>query len=155
MPEIGDHWVASRRHTRTFLQQALPAYKAALDRQGRAFKGLFLFRDLCMAESTAQAEERIKDAYERMYQLYRRWGQPGERYESRFDDLKRERLIVGSPEEVADQVLLYHRELSAEFMWFTVYWPGMDPAWSLETIRLFGERVIPIVKRATPVSALP
>jgi alkanesulfonate monooxygenase SsuD/methylene tetrahydromethanopterin reductase-like flavin-dependent oxidoreductase (luciferase family) len=150
VPEVGDHWIASRRHSRTFLRQAVPAYKAALADQGRPFKGLFLFRDLCMAESATQAEARIKDAYERMYQLYRQWGQPGETYGSDFDELKRERLIVGSPEEVADQVLGYHRELGAEFMWFTVYWPGMDPSWSLETIQLFGERVIPAVKRAAP-----
>ena len=155
VPEVGDHWIASRRHSKTFLQQALPAYKAALERHGRGFKGLFLFRDLCVAESAAQAEARIKDAYERMYQLYRRWGQPGETYESSFDDLKHERLIVGSPEDVAGQVLDYHRELGAEFMWFTVYWPGMDPAWSLETIQLFGERVIPTLKRATPVCPVP
>jgi alkanesulfonate monooxygenase SsuD/methylene tetrahydromethanopterin reductase-like flavin-dependent oxidoreductase (luciferase family) len=155
VPEIGDHWIASRRHSKSFLQQAVPAYQAALERQEKRFTGLFLFRDLCLAESAATAEARIKDAYERMYQLYRRWGQPGEAYGSSFDELKRERLIVGSPENVADQVLGYHREFGAEFMWFTVYWPGMDLRWSLETIQLFGERVIPVVKRATPSSPLP
>ena len=71
-----------------------------------------------------------------------------------FDELKRERLIVGSPEEVADQVLSYHHELGVEFMWFTVYWPGMDPAWSLETIQLFGERVIPAIRNAMPASPI-
>jgi alkanesulfonate monooxygenase SsuD/methylene tetrahydromethanopterin reductase-like flavin-dependent oxidoreductase (luciferase family) len=155
VPEVADHWIASRRHSKTFLREALPAYKAALAHQGRPFTGLFLFRDLCMAESTTQAEARIKDAYERMYELYRQWGQPGEAYESSFDELKRERLIVGSPEDVAEQVLDYHREFGAEFMWFTVYWPGMDPAWSLETIRLFGEQIIPVLKRATPASPMP
>jgi alkanesulfonate monooxygenase SsuD/methylene tetrahydromethanopterin reductase-like flavin-dependent oxidoreductase (luciferase family) len=154
-PEIGEHWIASRRHSKTFLRQAVPVYKAALEQQGRTFTGLLLFRDLCMAESAAEAEARIKDAYERMYQLYRQWGQPGEQYEAGFDELKRERLIVGGPDDVADQVLAYHREFGAEFMWFTVYWPGMDPRLSLETIRLFGERVIPALKRATPSSSLP
>lgn len=155
VPEVGDHWIASRRHSKAFLRQALPAYKVALEHHGKAFKGLFLFRDLCMAESAAHAEARIKDAYERMYQMYRRWGQPGEAYEASFDELKRERLIVGSPAEVADQILGYHREFGAEFMWFTVYWPGMDPAWSLETIRLFGERVIPVLKHALPGCPVP
>jgi alkanesulfonate monooxygenase SsuD/methylene tetrahydromethanopterin reductase-like flavin-dependent oxidoreductase (luciferase family) len=62
---------------------------------------------------------------------------------------------VGSPEEVADQVLGYHREFGAAFMWFTVYWPGIDPQWSLETIQLFGERVIPAIRRATPPCPVP
>ena len=154
-PEVGDHWIASRRHSKAFLRQAVPAYKAALERHGKDFKGLFLFRDLCVAASRREAEERIVGAYERMYQLYRRWGQPGEEYELSFDELKRERLIVGSPDEVIDQVMAYHREFGAEFMWFTVYWPGMDTQQSLETIRIFGERVIPEVKRATPECPVP
>jgi probable F420-dependent oxidoreductase len=154
-PEIGDHWIASRRHSKTFLRQAVPAYKEALERHQRSFKGLFLFRDLCMAETAAEAEARIKDAYERMYQVYRHWGQPGEQYQEGFDDLKQERLIVGSPDDVTEQVFAYHQEFGAEFMWFTVYWPGMNPQWSIDTIRLFGERVIPQIKRATPSCPLP
>jgi alkanesulfonate monooxygenase SsuD/methylene tetrahydromethanopterin reductase-like flavin-dependent oxidoreductase (luciferase family) len=155
VPAVGDHWIASRRHTKAFLRQAVPAYQAALERQEREFKGLFIFRDLCVAGSAGEAEDRIKDAYERMYQMYQRWGQPGERYDLSFDELKQERLIAGNPDEVAEQVMSYHQEFGAEFMWFTVYWPGMEPQLALETIRLFGERVIPVIKRATPACPLP
>ena len=155
VPEIGDHWIASRRHSKSFLREALPVYKAALERQEREFKGLFIFRDLCVAENPREAEEQIKEAYERTYQVYRQWGQPGESYDLSFDELKRERLMVGSPNEVVDQVMAYHQEFGAQFMWFTVYWPGMEQERTLETIQLFGERVIPEVKRATPSSPLP
>ncbi len=154
VPKVGDHWIASRRHTKSFLREAVPVYKKALGEQDKEFKGLFMFRDLCVAESTAEAEKRIKTAYERMYQVYQRWGQPGEEYDLGFDDLKNERLIVGSPEEVAEQILAYHREFGVEFMNFTVYWPGMDPEVTLETIRLFGEKVIPELRRSTPVHHL-
>ncbi len=155
VPDVGDHWIASRRHTKSFLREAVPVYKKALDRQEKEYKGLFLFRDLCVADSTREAEERVKEAYEKMYQVYQRWGQPGERYDLGFDDLKKERLIVGSPDEVVEQVMEYHREFGAEFMNFTVHWPGMDPNVTLETIQQFGERVIPQVKRATPLNRLP
>jgi alkanesulfonate monooxygenase SsuD/methylene tetrahydromethanopterin reductase-like flavin-dependent oxidoreductase (luciferase family) len=149
VPEIGDHWIASRRHSTSFLREAVPVYEAALERHGREFGGLFLIRDLCVAERAGEAETRIREAYEQMYRLYRRWGQPGEVYEETFEELKRERLIVGSPDEVVEQVLAYRRDFDVEFMWFTVYWPGMDTEQSLETIRMFGEQVIPAVKRAT------
>ena len=155
VPEVGDHWIASRRHTKGFLREALPVYKESLEHQGKEFKGLFIFRDLCIASSSREAENRIKEAYERMYQLYQRWGQPGERYDQSFEELKQERLIVGSPDEVIEQVMAYHQEFGAEFMWFTVYWPGMEPQWTLETIQAFGEQVIPVVKQATPVCLLP
>ena len=72
-----------------------------------------------------------------------------------FDDLKKERLIVGNPDEVAEQVMEYHHEFGVEFMSFTVHWPGTDPNVTLETIRQFGERVIPEIRRVTPVNRLP
>ena len=100
-------------------------------------------------ESTREAKERVQEAYEKMYQVYKGWGQPGERYDLGFDDLKKERLIVGNPDEVMEQVMEYHCEFGVEFMNFTAHWPGMDPNVKLETIRQFGERVIPEVKRAT------
>ena len=100
-------------------------------------------------ESTREAKERVQEAYEKMYQVYKGWGQPGERYDLRFDDLKKERLIVGNPDEVMEQVMEYHCEFGVEFMNFTAHWPGMDPNVKLETIRQFGERAIPEVKRAT------
>ena len=155
VPEIGDYWIASRRHSKGFLRKAVPAYKAALDALGKPFKGLPIFRDLCVADSAENAERRVKLAIEEMYRLYLRWGQPGERYDLSFDELKQERLVVGSPGEVAEQVMAYHQEFGADFMWFNVYWPGMEPQWALETIERFGKEVIPDLKRAVPVSRIP
>ncbi|MFQ5683776.1 MAG: LLM class flavin-dependent oxidoreductase [Candidatus Binatia bacterium] len=155
VPEVGDHWIASRRHSKGFLRQALPVYKDALERQGKEFKGLFIFRDLCIAGSSREAEIRIKEAYERRYRRYQQWGQPGERYDLPFDELKKDRLIVGSCDEVIEEVMAYHREFGAEFMWFKVDWPGMDPQLTLETIQVFGEQVIPEIKRAAPSCPVP
>ena len=155
VPEVADHWIASRRHTKSFLRDALPAYKAALARQGREFKGLFIFRDLCIANTLQEAEDRIREGYERRYERYNRWGQPGERYDLDYDQLKQERLIIGSPAEVVEQVMAYHRDFGAEFMWFIVDFPGMDPRFILETIQRFGEEVIPEIKKLTPVCPLP
>jgi len=155
VPEVADHWIASRRHTKTFLREALPVYKAALERQGKPYRGLFIFRDLCIADSTHEAEVRIREGYERRYLRYQQWGQPGERYDLKFDELKRDRLILGSPAEVVDQVMAYHDEFGAEVMWFMVDWPGMDPCFTLETIERFGAEVIPQIKRLTPSCPLP
>jgi alkanesulfonate monooxygenase SsuD/methylene tetrahydromethanopterin reductase-like flavin-dependent oxidoreductase (luciferase family) len=133
--ETGDHWVVSPRHSKIFLRKALPVYKAALERLGRPFQGLPMIRELCVARRAEEAEERIKLAFEDMYHLYHRWGQPGERYDLGFEELKRERLVVGNPEEVVEQIMSYHEEFGAEFM--------------------FGEEVIPEIKRLTPPSQIP
>lgn len=155
VPEVADHWIASRRHSKTFLREALPVYKAALERQGRQYQGLFIFRDLGIADSTREAEDRIRAGYERRYLRYQQWGQPGERYDLKFDELKRDRLILGSPAEVVEQVMAYHEEFGAEVMWFMVDWPGMDPRYTLETIERFGAEVIPQINRRVRPCPLP
>jgi alkanesulfonate monooxygenase SsuD/methylene tetrahydromethanopterin reductase-like flavin-dependent oxidoreductase (luciferase family) len=155
VPEVADHWIASRRHSKEFLREAIPVYKAALEQNRKQFKGLFIFRDLCIADSSKEAVTRIRSAYERRYERYQKWGQPGERYDLPFDELKQGRLILGSPAEVVEQVMAYHEEFGAEFMWFIVDWPGMDPRFTLESIQRFGEEVIPQIKRATPVCQVP
>ena len=131
------------------------ALERALEAQKKEFKGLFIFRDLCIAGSLSEAEDRIRQGYERRYERYQRWGQPGERYDLKYDELKQDRLIVGSPAQVAEQVISYHEEFGAEFMWFFVDWPGMDPKFTLESIQRFGEEVIPQIKRVIPTSSLP
>jgi len=52
---------------------------------------------------------------------------PVSAYDLKFEELKRDRLILGSPAEVVEQVMAYHDEFGAEVMWFMVDWPGMDP----------------------------
>ena len=129
VPHVADRWIASRRQTKTFLRQAMPAYKAALRQIGKPFRGLFIFPDLCSADSSQEVEERIREGYERRYRRYQQWGQPGERYDLAFHELKRDRLILGSPAEVVEQVMACHHE--------------------------FGAEVIPEIKRRTPSCALP
>lgn len=155
VPELADHWIASRRHSKSFLREALPVYKTALQKQGRAYRGLFIFRDLCIADTLREAEERIREGYERRYRRYQQWGQPGERYDLKFEELRRDRLIIGSSAEVTEQVMSYHEEFGAEMMWFMVDWPGMDPRFTMETIERFGKEVIPQIKRLTPDCPLP
>jgi hypothetical protein len=102
-----------------------------------------------VAEDSRRAEEEMKDAFRTQYESYARWGQPGERYDLDFDQLKDERILVGAPEEVAERVIEYRDEFDVPFMWFRLYYPGMDPELALETIRVFGEKVIPLCRART------
>jgi alkanesulfonate monooxygenase SsuD/methylene tetrahydromethanopterin reductase-like flavin-dependent oxidoreductase (luciferase family) len=146
IPGIGDAWVASGRHTRSFIRQALPEYRRQLEERGRAFDGVPMFRELHVAADSRRAEEEMKDALQAMYESYARWSQPGERYDLEFNQLKEERILVGSPAEVAERVIEYRDEFDVPFMWFRLYYPGMDPELALETIRLFGQEVIPLCR---------
>ncbi len=143
VPDYGDAWIASGRHTRTFIRAALPGYRARLEELGRPYGGVPMFREMHVAADARRAEEGMRSALEALYQSYARWGQPGERYDQDFAELKRERILVGSPEQVAEGVAAYRDEFAVPFMWFRLYFPGMDPELALDTIRLFGAEVIP------------
>jgi alkanesulfonate monooxygenase SsuD/methylene tetrahydromethanopterin reductase-like flavin-dependent oxidoreductase (luciferase family) len=65
-----------------------------------------------------------------------------------FDELKKERILVGSPAEVAERVNEYRDEFVVPLMWFRVYYPGMDTEPALEAIRMFGQEVIPLCRGA-------
>ena len=144
--DIGDAWMASGRHTRTFIREALPGYRRRLDKLGRPFAGVPMFREMHVADDSRRAEEEMEASFRAMYESYARWGQPGERYDLSFDELKNERVLVGAPQEVAERVNEYRDEFDVPFMWFRLYYPGMDPELALETIRLFGQEVIPLCR---------
>jgi alkanesulfonate monooxygenase SsuD/methylene tetrahydromethanopterin reductase-like flavin-dependent oxidoreductase (luciferase family) len=147
VPDFGDAWIASGRHTRTFIREALPGYRDRLEELGRPFGGVPMFREMHVAADSRRAEEEMKESFRAQYESYSRWGQPGERYDLDFDELKQERILVGSPEEVAERVNEYQDEFDVPFMWFRLYYPGMDPDLALETIRMFGHEVIPLCRR--------
>ena len=64
-------------------------------------------------------------------------------WERSFQELKEERIIVGNPQDVVDEIQRYRDEFGAEYMFFRSYYPGMDPYKTVECIRTFGEEVIP------------
>ena len=57
-----------------------------------------------------------------------------------------DRLIAGTPEEAADEILRDHQEFGADFIWFRLYWPGMDFEKCLDVIKRVGNEVLPIVR---------
>lgn len=153
VPERGtDLWMISPRHSREFLRVAVPTFRNALEKKGIPFRGLPMPRDLWIADSRQEADRTIASSFERYYRQYVRWGQPGERYDLDFDQLKQGRVILGTPEEVTDEIIAYHDEFGVEFMWFRVYWPGMQLERSLEVIRRLGAEVLPRVRARTTES---
>jgi alkanesulfonate monooxygenase SsuD/methylene tetrahydromethanopterin reductase-like flavin-dependent oxidoreductase (luciferase family) len=107
-----------------------------------------MVREMHVARDSRRAEEEMREPFQAMYASYARWGQPGERYDLDFDELKNERVLVGSPQEVAERIVEYGDEFDVPFMLFRLYYPGMDPELALETIRMFGEEVIPVCRAA-------
>jgi alkanesulfonate monooxygenase SsuD/methylene tetrahydromethanopterin reductase-like flavin-dependent oxidoreductase (luciferase family) len=62
---------------------------------------------------------------------------------------RRSAAIVGSPQQVAERIDVYRDAAGEHPFHFTarLYWPGMDPSVQREAISVFGEEVIPALRR--------
>jgi alkanesulfonate monooxygenase SsuD/methylene tetrahydromethanopterin reductase-like flavin-dependent oxidoreductase (luciferase family) len=88
--------------------------------------------------------------------MYARWGQDRELPRDSanfgslgFDDLRRDRVIVGDPEHCLAEFRRYHAEVGINHFSCVLNWPGTQPWQVLRSIQLLGERVLPALQ-ATP-----
>ena len=140
---IGDAWLTSPRHSKGFIRDAVAVYGERRRELGLPVPPPVFFREMYVAPSREEAEQEVRESFERLYHVYHRAGQPGERYDLDFEQLREERIIVGDPEDVVREIESYRDEFGAEYMFFRVYYLGMDPQKSVECIRLFGKEAIP------------
>ena len=148
VPKIGgDHWISSPRTSVSFVKEVLPAYMRALDESGRPFVGIPMMRTAHVADDERQAQAVIEKSFQRMFQIQSRWGQPGERSNLSFEQLKTEKILLGTAEQVAEGLIGLNRELHVEFAFLHVYTPGMDPQAALDMVSRLGEETLPLVRR--------
>jgi alkanesulfonate monooxygenase SsuD/methylene tetrahydromethanopterin reductase-like flavin-dependent oxidoreductase (luciferase family) len=85
--------------------------------------------------------------------MYARWGQQRELPKASagfgdlgFDDLRKDRVIVGDPEHCVAEFKRYHREVGINHFVCVLNWPGMQHWQILRSIQLLGERVLPALR---------
>jgi alkanesulfonate monooxygenase SsuD/methylene tetrahydromethanopterin reductase-like flavin-dependent oxidoreductase (luciferase family) len=82
------------------------------------------------------------------YGAYRGWEQDkalpaDDGWSARFDELARDRFLLGDPVGVAEEIARDRELLGLTTLIVRVQWPGMTQAAVLRSIRLLGERVLP------------
>ena len=89
-----------------------------------------------------------------MYDAYVTWGQDkamaadDRDISMEYEELARDRFIVGDPDEVAEEMLRYHSELGVNHMIMSVQGVGMPQTQVLETFDLMAKEVFPKVRAA-------
>lgn len=155
IPKIGgDHWIASPRNSLSFMREVLPGYKRALEDVGRGFVGIPMMRTVYVTDDEREAQVVLEGAFKRMFQIQSRWGQPGERSTMTFAQVKEERILLGTPEQIAERLVGLNREFGVEFAFLHVYTPGMDPESALEMVTRLGEETLPLVRKEVGGSSL-
>jgi alkanesulfonate monooxygenase SsuD/methylene tetrahydromethanopterin reductase-like flavin-dependent oxidoreductase (luciferase family) len=64
-----------------------------------------------------------------------------------FDELMNNRFLLGSSDEVAEQMLTLHRTTGINHLIMSVKWPGMPQSLVREELQLLAEEVFPRVRR--------
>jgi alkanesulfonate monooxygenase SsuD/methylene tetrahydromethanopterin reductase-like flavin-dependent oxidoreductase (luciferase family) len=147
--ELGDAWVINPHATLATVTRQLGIYRGVLDRAGKPFPAeLPMSRELFVADTTARATELVRPYVEKKYEAYVAWGQhralpADDDMTQRFDDLLRDRFILGDPARCADEINRCVAMTSANTMLFRVNFPGMPHEMVTGAMRLLAEQVRP------------
>ncbi|MBI2543961.1 MAG: LLM class flavin-dependent oxidoreductase [Candidatus Rokubacteria bacterium] len=109
-----------------------------------------MMREICVAESRAEAVRLARPHLEQKYRAYVQWGQHralprDDDMTQAFDDLIRDRFILGDPSECAAEIRRCVAATGATTLLFRLHWPGMSHETVTRAMRLLAEKVRPLV----------
>ena len=151
---LGDCWYVNPHSRVDTIARQVEVYRRALDECGKPFPVEFpARREVFVARSRAEAIRLCAPYLGAKYQAYHQWGQSRAMPEgdndlgAEFDDLIRDRFLLGSPDEVAEQMLALHRTTGINHLIMSVQWPGMPQNLALDELHMLAEEVFPRVRR--------
>jgi len=145
---LGDAWLMNPHATLATLERQLELFRSTRRELGRppAIETP-LIKECYVAPDSATAFAEAATFIGPKYGAYRRWEQdkalpPGESFDVSFDELARDRFIIGDPARIVDEIARCRERLGVTTMIFRVQWPGMDQEKVLRSIRLLGQKVL-------------
>jgi alkanesulfonate monooxygenase SsuD/methylene tetrahydromethanopterin reductase-like flavin-dependent oxidoreductase (luciferase family) len=151
---LGDCWYVNPHNRIDTIVRQVEVYKRALDACGKPFPREFpARREVFVARSRAEALRLCAPYLAAKYEAYNQWGQSQAMPEGDndlgvdFDDLIRDRFLLGSPDEVAQQMLTLHRTTGINHLIMNVQWPGMPQSLALDELHMLAEEVFPKVRQ--------
>lgn len=151
---MADAWVINPHAKLEVLQQQMTIYRQALQQTGKPNGGeLPIIKELYVAPDRRTAVEECRPFLEAKYKAYGSWGQDkalpqGDRFDLAFDELVKDRFIIGDPDDAIRELGRYVDALGVNCFIFRIQWPGMEQAKVLRTIKLLAERVMPALQRS-------
>ena len=129
------------------IERQVGLYRDTARAAGMPVPGLPMSRELYCGPTTAEATALARPYLAGKYDAYDKWGQdkalPGdEEFDVPFEQLARDRFILGDPDECARQIRRYEA-LGIERMHLRMNWPGMPLDLALDGLRRFASEVKP------------
>ena len=150
---LGDCYYVNPHNRLDTTRRQIALYRRALDELGKPFPDEFpMRREVFVARDRAEAIRLSRPCLEVKYREYHRGGQDRAMPEGdddlgqQFDDLLKDRFLLGSPDEVAEGVLGL-AALGVNHLVMSVQWPGMPQSLVLETMQMMAEEMLPKVRQ--------
>ena len=133
---IGDAWMIVPSTPLPELVEQMRVYRAAL---GSRVPDCFpIVRECYVGASHRTALDECRAALQYKYNAYASWGL-ADRQPPTFEELVRERYIIGDTVAVKEEIARYREALGVDHFMMRCHWPGMEFDKTLASIRRLGE----------------
>jgi alkanesulfonate monooxygenase SsuD/methylene tetrahydromethanopterin reductase-like flavin-dependent oxidoreductase (luciferase family) len=150
---LGDSWVASSHLTEPVIVEQAGIFRDALKEHGKPMPAEFpLLRNIVVAPDRETALREAGPFLEASYRVFGQWGLFSKVVGSGKEQLDLEeliegRVILGSPEECAAELVRLARATGFTRLIARIQWLGMDQKLVLRSIELLANEVLPLVER--------
>lgn len=105
-----------------------------------------IIRECHVGSGVGKAIDEVREPLAYKYESYASWGEasgfvPADRIRGDFDQFAASRFIIGSENEVADQIAAYGEQTGTNHILLRVQWPGLDQKTVLRTLERLGRVV--------------
>ena len=152
--KMGDAWFINPHQRMDTIEKQIQIYKRALDAEGKPFPDeVPATREIFVANSRDEAIRLAKPFLEAKYKIYHQWGQDkampkgDDNLALDYDELLEDRFMLGSPEEIAEQIIAQNRQCSINHLVLQFHWVGIPQNLVLESMTRFAEEVRPLVEQ--------
>lgn len=146
---LGDAWLINPHATAETIAEQVGVFRSARTAAGlEPAAAMPALREVYCAPTRRLALERCGPYLAKKYRHYADWGQdkalPGEEdFRIPFDDLARDRFIIGTPDDCLEQLLPLRENLGVDHFIFRTDWIGMPADTALQSIELLDQEVLP------------
>ena len=150
---LGYPWIINPHAALPTIERQWRFYKETLTAAGHPLpKTRPISLELHVAPTREEATQVAQPFLAAKYQAYADWGQdkvlPGdESFRIAFADLARDRFLLGSPQDIIEEIEKRVERLESNYFLFRVGWPGMENYKVLRVIELMGEHVLPYFRK--------
>ena len=146
---LGCAWLLNPHATLSTLERQMEVYTAALKEAKADPPSDFpIIKEMHLATTRDEAVRVAQPYLEPKYQAYADWGQDKamsgqESFRVPFEALAHDRFILGSVDDVIQQIEAHRERLGVNHFIFRIWWPGMEAYHAYRVLELMGTHVIP------------